>query len=198
VSQPLTRVPVIGRRLVSRLPQQLDRLSRETFLRNRLAVRCFLLTLALYGLLSARLYFIAQALRLDIPWYLLTMGVAVTQLALVFSVTPGSLGFLEGGWAAVLSVSGLTVEQFATFVIGRRAYVLVFTLIGTLTAFAWIRESPARLFRAVLVASRRPAKEVAPVPAEDVPAPATTEAQAQPGGSAGIDAQKGSPNLAVK
>jgi hypothetical protein len=37
--------------------------------------------------------------------------------------------------------------------------VLVFTLIGTLLAFAWIRESPARLFRAVLVASRQPAEE---------------------------------------
>jgi uncharacterized protein (TIRG00374 family) len=198
VSQPLTRVPVIGRRLVSRLPQQLDRLSHETFLRNRLAVQCFLLTLVLYGLLSARLYFIGQALRLDIPWYLLAMGVAVTQLAVVFSVTPGSLGFLEGGWAAVLSVSGLTVGEFATFVIGRRAYVLVFTLVGTLTAFAWIRESPAQLFRAVLVASRRPAKEVPSATAGDLPAPGTAEGQPQGEEAAGAEVQRGSPNLAVK
>lgn len=198
LAQPLTRVPVIGRRLVSRLPQQLDRLTNETFLRNRLAVRCFLLTLVLYGLLSARLYFIGQALRLDIPWYLLAMGVSVTQLALVFSVTPGSLGFLEGGWAAVLSVSGLTLAQFATFVIGRRAYVLVFTLIGTLTAFAWIRESPARLFRAVVVASRRSAKEVAPATASDVSPPVTSDAQRPAEDPAGTEAQKGSPNLAVK
>jgi uncharacterized protein (TIRG00374 family) len=198
VSQPLTRVPVIGRRLVSRLPQQLDRLSHETFLRNRLAVQCFLLTLVLYGLLSARLYFIGQALRLDIPWYLLAMGVAVTQLAVVFSVTPGSLGFLEGGWAAVLSVSGLTVGEFATFVIGRRAYVLVFTLIGTLTAFAWIRESPAQLFRAVLVASRRPAKETPPEAAGNLPAPGSAEDQPQGEESAGAEFQKGSPNLVVK
>lgn len=198
VAQPLTRVPVIGRRLVSRLPQQLDRLTNETFLRNRLAVRCFLLTLVLYGLLSARLFFITQALRLDIPWYLLAMGVSVTQLALVFSVTPGSLGFLEGGWAAVLSVSGLTLAQFATFVIGRRAYVLVFTLIGTLTAFAWIRESPARLFRAVLVASRRSAKEVPSGGASDVSAPVTAGAQPGAEESTAPEAQKGSPNLVVK
>jgi uncharacterized membrane protein YbhN (UPF0104 family) len=150
---------VIGRRLIRRLPQQLDRLSSETFLRSRPAFQAFLLTVVMYGLLSARLFFIAQALRLDIPWYLLAMGVSVTQLALVFSVTPGSLGFLEAGWAAVLGLAGLTQGQFLTFVIGRRAYVLIFTLLGTLLAFAWIRESPARLFRAVLVASRQPAEE---------------------------------------
>lgn len=198
VAQPLTRVPVIGRRLVSRLPQQLDRLSNETFLRNRLAVRAFLLTLVLYGLLSVRLYFIAQALQLEIPWYLLAMGVAVTQLALVFSVTPGSLGFLEGGWAAVLSVSGLSLAEFATFVIGRRAYVLVFTLIGTLIAFAWIRESPARLFRGVLVASRRPAADL-PQATADVNS-ANGSVEARPGGvdAAEAEAQMGSPNLVVK
>jgi uncharacterized protein (TIRG00374 family) len=172
LAQPLTRVPVIGRRLIRRLPQQLDRLSNETFLHNRLAVQAFLLTLVLYALLAVRLFFISQALRLDIPWYLLAMGVAITQLTLVFSVTPGSLGFLEGGWAAVLGLGGVTLAQFTTFVIGRRAYVLVFTLIDALLAFAWIRESPARLFRAVMVASRQPAEEPALAPSSDpVPDP---------------------------
>jgi uncharacterized protein (TIRG00374 family) len=173
-SEPLARVPVIGRRLVRRLPKQLDRLSSETFVENRVALQAFLLTLVMYGLLSARLFFIAQALRLDIPWYLLAMGIAVTQLALVFSVTPGSLGFLEGGWAAVLGLAGLTLDQFTTFVIGRRAFVLVFTLIGTLLAFVWIRESPARLFRAVMDASRKPSEGAsqpeAGVSVEDEPA----------------------------
>jgi hypothetical protein len=41
-------------------------------------------------------------------------------------------------------------------VIGRRTLVLIFTLLITPPAFAWIRESPARLFRAVLTASRKP------------------------------------------
>jgi uncharacterized membrane protein YbhN (UPF0104 family) len=112
----------------------------------------------MYSLLAARLVLISQALRLDIPWYLLLMGVSITQLALIFSVTPGSLGFLEGGWAAVLGLAGLSLENISVFVIGRRAYVLVFTLIDTLLAFAWIHESPARLFRAVIVASRSPGK----------------------------------------
>ena len=158
-SKPLARVPVIGRRLVRRLPGQLDRLSSETFVENRVALQAFLLTLVMYGLLSARLFFITQALRLDIPWYLLAMGISVTQLALVFSVTPGSLGFLEGGWAAVLGMAGLTLDQFTTFVIGRRTFVLIFTLIGTLLAFVWIRESPAHLFRAVMDASRKPSEQ---------------------------------------
>jgi uncharacterized protein (TIRG00374 family) len=188
----LAIVPVIGRRLVSRLPQQLDRLSSETFLENRVALQAFLLTLVMYTLLAARLFYIAQALRLDIPWYLLAMGIAVTQLALIFSVTPGSLGFLEGGWGAVLGLAGLTLDQFTTFVIGRRAFVLVFTLIGTLAAFVWIRESPARLFRAVVNASRQPRDTQAQL---DETAPATEETdeanavvldgQSQPGGQVG-------------
>jgi uncharacterized protein (TIRG00374 family) len=156
---PLARVPVIGQRLVRRLPAQFDRLAAESFVPNRLAVQVFVLTVVLYALLSIRLFFIAQALHLDIPWYLLAMGVCVTQLALIFSVTPGSVGFLEGGWGAVFGLAGLSLAQFTYFVIGRRAFVLVFTLIDTLLAFAWIRESPARLFRAVIVASRQPAKE---------------------------------------
>ena len=165
LAQPLARVPVIGRRLAQRLPQQLERLSGDALVRNRTAVQAFLLTLVMYTLLTARLFFISQALQLDIPWYLFAMGVAITQLAVVFAVTPGSLGFLEGGWAAVFAWAGLSLDQFATFVIGRRAYVLVFTLIGTLLAFAWIRESPAHLFRAVLSASREPAQEKAAPPA---------------------------------
>jgi uncharacterized protein (TIRG00374 family) len=187
LAQPLARVPVIGRRLVRRLPQQLERLSTRTFLQNRLAVKAFLLTLAMYSLLSVRLYFIARALHLEIPWYLLAMGLCVTQLALIFAVTPGSLGFLEGGWAAVLGLGGLSLGEFAIFVIGRRAYVLVFTLIDTLLAFSWIRESPAHLFRAVLSASRRPAQE----PAEPVPS-------AVKGNPAEQEAQNGSPSLVAK
>jgi uncharacterized protein (TIRG00374 family) len=174
LAQPLARVPVIGRRLAQRLPQQLERLSGDALVQNRTAVQAFLLTLVMYALLSARLFFISQALQLDIPWYLFAMGVAVTQLAVVFAITPGSLGFLEGGWAAVLGLAGLSLEQFTTFVIGRRAYVLVFTLIGTLLAFAWIRESPARLFRAVLSASREPARGDTLPPAKNSTAEAGT------------------------
>jgi uncharacterized protein (TIRG00374 family) len=186
LAQPLARVPVIGRRLAQRLPQQLERLSGDALVQNRTAVQAFLLTLVMYALLSARLFFISQALQLDIPWYLFAMGVAVTQLAVVFAITPGSLGFLEGGWAAVLGLAGLSLEQFTTFVIGRRAYVLVFTLIGTLLAFAWIRESPARLFRAVLSASREPARDDTLPPAENSTAEAGTSEVVQTQGAARI------------
>ena len=56
-------------------------------------------------------------------------------------------------------MAGLTLDQITTFVIGRRAFVLLFTLIGTLLAFVWIRESPAHLFRAVMDASRKPSEQ---------------------------------------
>jgi uncharacterized protein (TIRG00374 family) len=159
LSRPLVHVPVIGQKFASRLPEQLDRLATESLLPNRLAVQVFALTLVNYALLSARLFYVAQALRLNIPWHLLMMGVCITQLAIVFSVTPGSLGFLEGGWGAVLGLAGLTLDQFTFFVIGRRAFLLVFTLLTTLVAFIWIRESPAQLFRAVLAASQKPSVE---------------------------------------
>lgn len=150
----LSHLPLVGKRLVRRLPAQLDRLSQLSVGANGLATRAFLLTLVMYALLAARLIFMAEAFRLSIPWYLLAMSVCVTQLTLVFSITPGSLGFLEGGWAAVFSLGGVPLEEFTVFVIGRRFYFLIFTALMTVSAFVWIRESPARLFRAVLTASR--------------------------------------------
>lgn len=154
LARPLSYLPLVGRRLAQRLPAQLERLSQLSTGANGLATKAFLVTLVMYALLAARLVFMAQALRLTIPWYLLAMSVCVTQLTLIFSVTPGSLGFLEGGWAAVFTLGGVPLEQFTVFVIGRRLYFLIFTALITLLAFAWIRESPARLFRAVLTASR--------------------------------------------
>ncbi len=173
LAQPLQYLPVVGPRVARRLPQQLDSLANRSFVTNRLALRSFLLTLVMYSLLAARLNFVAQALRLDIPWYTLAMGIAVTQLALIFSVTPGSLGFLEGGWAAVMALAGIPLETFAVFVIGRRAYLLAFTSIVTLLAFAWIRESPAHLFSAVISASRQPPDNGGQpsAPPEDSPKP---------------------------
>jgi uncharacterized protein (TIRG00374 family) len=159
LAKPLGYVPMVGPKLSGRLPQRIEGVTANTALTNRVAFQAFLLTLVMYSLLSARLFFISEALQLNIPWYLLAMGVCVSQLALIFSVTPGSLGFLEGGWAAVLGLAGLSLDQFTTFVIGRRAYVLVLTLIATGLAFLWVRESPARLFQAVISTSRNPDKE---------------------------------------
>jgi len=148
LAQPLQYLPVVGPRVARRLPQQLDSLANRSFVTNRLALRSFLLTLVMYSLLAARLSFVAQALRL-------------------------SLGFLEGGWAAVMALAGIPLETFAVFVIGRRAYLLAFTSIVTLLAFAWIRESPAHLFSAVISASRQPPNNggQATAPPEDSPKP---------------------------
>jgi len=98
---------------------------------------------------------VALALRLAVPWYLLLMGVAVTQFTLIFSVTPGRWGFWRGAgplcsasaakWTCIpcsLSAAGVCADLYSAL---------------CLLAFAWIRESPARLFRSVLSASRQPA-----------------------------------------
>lgn len=167
LARPLTRLPVVGRRLISRLPQQLERVASGTLITNGHAVQLFLLTLVLYSLLALRLVLIALAVRLEVPWYLLAMGVGITQLTLIFSFTPGSLGVLEGGWWAVFQLGGQSPDVYSLFVIARRALVLVFTVVCGLLGLAWIRESPARLFRAVLSASREtvrtgPAAEAGP------------------------------------
>jgi len=153
LAPPLSHLPLVGK-LAQKLPGQLERFSQLSVGANGLATKAFLLTLVMYALLAARLVFMAEAFHLSIPWYLLAMSVCVTQLTLIFSVTPGSLGFLEGGWAAVFTLGGVPLDQFTVFVIGRRVYFLIFTGFITVLAFAWIRESPARLFRAVLTASR--------------------------------------------
>jgi uncharacterized protein (TIRG00374 family) len=155
LAMPLSHMPLVGKRLARRMPEQLERLSQLSVGANGLATKAFLVTLVMYALLAARLVFMAEAFRLTIPWHLLAMSVCVTQLTLIFSVTPGSLGFLEGGWAAVFTLGGVPLEQFTVFVIGRRVYFLIFTGLLTLLAFAWIRESPAHLFRAVLTTSRQ-------------------------------------------
>ncbi len=155
LARPLTRLPIVGKRLIRRLPEQLERLASETFVTNRRAMALYVLTLGLYTLTSLRLILIAMALRLDVPWYLLGMGVGVTQLTLIFSFTPGSLGILEGGWLAIFRLGGVTRGSYAVFVIARRAFVLLFTLLCALLSFAWVRQSPARLFRALLKASAR-------------------------------------------
>jgi uncharacterized protein (TIRG00374 family) len=175
LARPLTRLPVIGRRLIARLPQQLDRLSTETFVTNRLAVRLFLLTVVMYSLLSLRLVLIALAVHLGVPWYLLALGVGITQLTLIFSFTPGSFGVLEGGWWAVFRLGGQTMDVYSLFVIARRALVLIGTLACALLGFAWIRESPARLFRAVLSASRDTVPQPEPDSTPEAPAPMTRE-----------------------
>jgi hypothetical protein len=155
----LNGLPLFGGRLLRRLPEQIDRVTAENWVPNWLAVRVFALTVVLYVLLSARLFYISQALHLSLPWSLMAMGACVTQLTLIFSFTPGSIGFLEGGWTAVLSLAGLPPGQIILFLIGRRAFTVAFVLIDTLLAFGWIRESPARLFRAVLGASRGQGQE---------------------------------------
>ena len=150
----LARVPLVGKRVSAGLPGELDGDSESISLSHRTALQAFLLTVIMYSLLSTRLILIALALRLEIPWYLLAMGVSITQLSVLFAITPGSLGFLEGGWWAVLTFGGLKLDQFTAFVVGRRAFALAFTIIGVALAFAWIRESPARLFRAMIQRSR--------------------------------------------
>jgi hypothetical protein len=82
--------------------------------------------------------------------------------------------------------------QFATFVIARRAYFLILTVLQTLLAFAWIRESPARLFRAVLTASRQPDTESVAGEAQ----PAIPGGDPSPAAEAG--AQNDNPNAVVK
>lgn len=117
----------------------LNRLIRDDYLgriRNLDEFRLFergalsnvlILTTVKYLTLIARLYFLSAALGLDISAFVLFAGIPVAQLSLILSLTPGALGVLEGGWYAVFAIAGTPPADRAAFLIGQRAYLIIFT-----------------------------------------------------------------------
>jgi uncharacterized membrane protein YbhN (UPF0104 family) len=56
-------------------------------------------------------------------------GLPIVQISRVFSFTPGSLGVLEAGWYAVLSLGGIDGSLIIAFLIGQRVLISTFVLI---------------------------------------------------------------------
>lgn len=105
-----------------------------------------LLTLGRYLAMAVRAYFIALALGLSIPFWLIFLAVGLVRFTLLFAIAPGRLGVLEVGWFGVLALGGVDSAAIVPFLIGLRVYGLVFNAILALAAHlaVTLRASKAR------------------------------------------------------
>jgi len=116
---------------LKRLVQDKQELSGKYFedhqiIRRRTILTIFSLTLLRFFLLITRLYLLNESLELGIPLSLFVAGLPIAQLALALAITPGSLGFLEGGWYGVLTLGGIGEIERSAFLIAQRAYWSIF------------------------------------------------------------------------
>jgi uncharacterized protein (TIRG00374 family) len=93
-----------------------------------------MLTLSRYLAMAMRAYFIAVALNLSIPFWLVFVAVGLVRFALPLAVAPGRLGVMEMGWYGVLALGGIQTSTIIPFLLGLRLYGLVFNAVLALVA----------------------------------------------------------------
>jgi uncharacterized protein (TIRG00374 family) len=124
-----TSLPVVGP-VIGRLVGTLDGASEGL---EQVSRRCInsanVLTLLRYLALAMRAYFVALALGLYLPFWLVFLAVGLVRFTLLFAVAPGKLGVLEVGWYGVLALGGVGTTSIVPFLIGLRVYGLVFDAI---------------------------------------------------------------------
>jgi uncharacterized protein (TIRG00374 family) len=88
-----------------------------------------------------RWYSLALTFRLPVSFAWILFGASLVRLSRIFSFTPGSLGVLEAGWYAVLSLAGVDGPLITAFLIGQRvlisAFVLILSATSQLVTFFW-------------------------------------------------------------
>jgi uncharacterized protein (TIRG00374 family) len=92
------------------------------------------ISMSRYLLMAARSYFVAAALGVALPFEMAFFGSVVVQVAMPAAQTPGGLGVLDLGWAAVLTRIGVGGEETLSFLLGQRAYVSLWTFLLFLVA----------------------------------------------------------------
>jgi uncharacterized membrane protein YbhN (UPF0104 family) len=107
----------------------------QTANRGANAVAFMMYTVCKLLLMSGRLFLLSHAFSVPISWEFFLLGVPVVQLALLFSFTPGSLGFLEIGWIAVLSLQGVSTDKILTLLLGLRVFNYLFFPLMTLVVW---------------------------------------------------------------
>jgi len=122
----LQKIPIINAKFQGKFNLQIDNLQRLKILGKKTIIIVFLLTILRFILLISRLFWLSQSLELGIPVHLFLVGVPIAQMALAFAITPGALGFLEGGWYAILTSSGIGEVERSAFLIGQRVYFSLF------------------------------------------------------------------------
>jgi uncharacterized protein (TIRG00374 family) len=102
------------------------------------------LTLGRYLAMAMRAYFIAVALGLSIPFWLVFLAVGLVRFTLLFAVAPGRLGVLEVGWYGVLALGGIPAATIIPFLLGLRLYGLVFNAVLALIAHLAVMLGPGK------------------------------------------------------
>lgn len=96
------------------------------------------LTMLRYALIGGYLVLLAYALRLtDLGFIEVLVALPLAQLAAVIAITPGGIGFIEGGFLGVFAVLGVPIESVMAYLVGQRVLVnlnlLIHGAIGTIT-----------------------------------------------------------------
>jgi uncharacterized membrane protein YbhN (UPF0104 family) len=96
--------------------------------------------------MTFRIWCLASSFSISIPFDTFLLGLPVVQLGLLLAFTPGSLGFLEAGWLAVLSFQGISQNEIFTFLlILRLANYLFFPMLTLLLwCFSWKRKAKTK------------------------------------------------------
>jgi uncharacterized protein (TIRG00374 family) len=129
-----TALPLVGP-LIGKVVRTLDGASEGL---EQVSEKCInsanVLTMFRYLGMAVRAYFVALALGLSIPFWLIFLAVGLVRFTLLFAVAPGRLGVLEVGWYGVLALGGVAASSIVPFLIGLRVYGLVFNAIMALAA----------------------------------------------------------------
>jgi uncharacterized membrane protein YbhN (UPF0104 family) len=120
------KIPLIDKLFQGKFPVQIDNLNSLRILGKKTIILIFFLTIFRFILLVIRLYLLNKSLELGIPLHLFIVGIPIAQMALAFAITPGAIGFLEGGWYAILTSGGISEIERSAFLIGQRVYLSLF------------------------------------------------------------------------
>jgi uncharacterized membrane protein YbhN (UPF0104 family) len=94
------------------------------------------ITVMRYGLISVEFTLIARALGLkEIGFLEILVALPVAQTGLLIAVTPGGLGFLEGGFWGAFKAMNLAPEAISTFLVGQRVLNGLFILVLAASSF---------------------------------------------------------------
>lgn len=93
-----------------------------------------IITIIRFIILSLRLFFLVLALNINMPFILILLGIPVSQLSLLFALTPGAIGILEGGWLGFLTISNINKDIIGNFLIGQRFYWIIFSILFLIIA----------------------------------------------------------------
>ena len=111
-------------------------------LNRKVLAQVFALSFFKFLLAVFRLFLIASALGLFIPFEVFYLGSPLGQLAYVSAITPGGIGLFEAGWYGILILSEVDKADASLFVIGQRiaiigsiAFVFIISFLMSLKTF---------------------------------------------------------------